>query len=352
MAGARTSSDAGDPPEAPFPPGASAASEGTPPHADVREDDGSGPRRPSTGAARQAAGDEAAGPGTTASTSSEPSAVEPSAVEPSSAEPSSVEPSSVEPARTLGPGAAAWVARGVTMVLLALLGFGGVVAVRSADPSSSLATASPERLAARLRAIGADDRSLAAQEDRLRGEAAALASPLAAGPRSGADAGQQGAGQQGAGQQGAASAGAARARADELAVLAGTVPVRGPGLELTIRDPHRSVEASVLVDALQELRDAGAEAIEISGVRTAVSTYIADSPGHGLVVDGTSISAPYVVTAIGDAHTLDQALRIPGGVLDTVASRDGAQAGVQTSGDLEIKALRAAPTPRYARPAG
>jgi uncharacterized protein YlxW (UPF0749 family) len=233
------------------------------------------------------------------------------------------------------------------MVLLALLGFGGVVAVRSADPSSSLATASPERLAARLRAIGADDRSLAAQEDRLRGEAAALASPLAAGPRSGADAGQQG-----AGQQGAASAGAARARADELAVLAGTVPVRGPGLELTIRDPHRSVEASVLVDALQELRDAGAEAIEISGVRTAVSTYIADSPGHGLVVDGTSISAPYVVTVIGDAHTLDQALRIPGGVLDTVASRDGAQAGVQTSGDLEIKALRAAPTPRYARPAG
>ncbi|MCM3924460.1 DUF881 domain-containing protein, partial [Frankia sp. AiPs1] len=149
-----------------------------------------------------------------------------------------------------------------------------------------------------------------------------------------------------------AAADAERARADELAILAGTVPVDGPGLELTIRDPHRAIDASVLVDALQELRDAGAEAIEIAGVRAVVSTYVADEPGHGLIVDGTSVAAPYVLRVVGDAHTLDQALRIPGGVLDTVAARDGAQASVRTFGHLEIRALRPAPSPRYARPAG
>nr|WP_256790169.1 DUF881 domain-containing protein [Frankia sp. AvcI1] len=252
--------------------------------------------------------------------------------------------------------------RAVTLVLLAALGFGGVVAARSADPSFSLATARPDELAASLGAIGAEDRALASQEARLRREAAGAggaASPGASpapggssGPGRGPGATADAASGAGAGAGAAGGADAERARADELAILAGTVPVGGPGLELTIRDPHRAVDASVLVDALQELRDAGAEAIEIAGVRAIVSTYIADEPGHGLIVDGTSVAAPYVLRVVGDAHTLDQALRIPGGVLDTVAARDGAQASVRTFGHLEIRALRPAPSPRYARPAG
>ncbi|KJE24894.1 protein of unknown function (DUF881) [Frankia torreyi] len=240
--------------------------------------------------------------------------------------------------------------RAVTLVLLAALGFGGVVAARSADPSFSLATARPDELAASLGAIGAENRALASQEGRLRREAAGTAgagSPGAS-PAPGGASGPAG----GRGAESGGGADAERARADELAILAGTVPVDGPGLELTIRDPHRAVDASVLVDALQELRDAGAEAIEIAGVRAVVSTYVADEPGHGLIVDGRSVAAPYVLRVVGDAHTLDQALRIPGGVLDTVAARDGAQASVRTLGHLEIRALRPAPSPRYARPAG
>ncbi|EIV93115.1 DUF881 domain-containing protein [Frankia sp. QA3] len=237
--------------------------------------------------------------------------------------------------------------RVVTLVLLAALGFGGVVAARSAEPSFSLATARPDELAASLGAIGAEDRALATKEGRLRREADSAGTPGAS-PIPGGASGP-------AGGRGAASGGGAdaeRTRADELAILAGTVAVSGPGLELTIRDPHRAVDASVLVDALQELRDAGAEAIEIAGVRAGVSTYVADEPGRGLIVDGTSVAPPYVLRVVGDAHTLDQALRIPGGVLDTVTARDGAQASVRTSEHIEIRALRPAPSPRYARPAG
>ncbi|MCK9893919.1 DUF881 domain-containing protein [Frankia sp. AgB32] len=231
-------------------------------------------------------------------------------------------------------------ARALTLVLLAALGFGGVVAARSADPSFGRATADPDRLAASLAAVGARDRSLAAREGRLR-QAGTGAAPPATGvtpPATGAPP--------------SAPGGAVRSEAAQLAVLAGTVPVSGPGVELTIRDPHRSVDASVLVDALQELRDAGAEAIEIAGVRAVVTTYVADDPGRGLIVDGTSVSPPYALRVVGDAHTLDQALRIPGGVLDTVAARDGAQASVRTFGKLEIRSLRPTPSPRYARPAG
>ncbi|CAO5150727.1 DUF881 domain-containing protein [Frankia sp. AiPs1] len=269
--------------------------------------------------------------------------------------------------------------RAAALLLLAAFGFGGVVAVRSASPSFSLGRASPDQLAATLSAIGAADRSLSAEEQRLRlntgAETAAVPGAVGRPSGTGASGGAQatpgpgpgtsttGSGTAAAGSgtgsgeaPGATGAGEGEGEgegtADELAVLAGTVPVAGPGLELTVHDPHRSVDASVLVDALQELRDAGAEAIEIAGVRTGVSTYIADSPGHGLVVDGRSVTAPYVVRVVGDAHTLDRALRIPGGVLDTVAARDGAQAGVRAFGHLEIRTLRAAPSPRYARPAG
>ncbi|WP_256804866.1 DUF881 domain-containing protein [Frankia sp. ACN10a] len=309
--------------------------------------------------------------------SREPAAPEPAAPEPAAPEPAGPEPAGPGPEPGIGDVAAAAAAapsgagprprgmrlsRAVTLVLLAALGFGGVVAARSADPSFSLATARPDELAASLGAIGAEDRALASQEARLRREAAGAggaASPGASpapggssGPGRGPGATADAASGAGAGAGAAGGADAERARADELAILAGTVPVGGPGLELTIRDPHRAVDASVLVDALQELRDAGAEAIEIAGVRAIVSTYIADEPGHGLIVDGTSVAAPYVLRVVGDAHTLDQALRIPGGVLDTVAARDGAQASVRTFGHLEIRALRPAPSPRYARPAG
>lgn len=102
---------------------------------------------------------------------------------------------------------------------------------------------------------------------------------------------------------------------------------------------------------MQELRDAGAEAIELSGVRVVASTYVVAAPGGGMTVDGSRISAPYSLQVIGDAHTLAQAMRIPGGVLDTVATRDGAQAEVTNSDQVEVRALRTAPSPRFVRPA-
>lgn len=146
----------------------------------------------------------------------------------------------------------------------------------------------------------------------------------------------------------------ARERSRVLGILAGTLPASGPGIELTVSDVERQVGADVLLDALQELRDAGAEAIELStvsgpAVRVVASTSLVDVEG-GVEVDGTMLVSPYRFRVIGDSRTLAAALDIPGGVLDVLRQRE-AQAVVAQRPLVEITSLRATPSPRYARPA-
>jgi uncharacterized protein YlxW (UPF0749 family) len=219
-------------------------------------------------------------------------------------------------------------ARAAVAVLLAASGFALPVAISAAGRAAPAGTTTAG-LVDQLATAGAEDRRLSGQLDRLRGERATLA---AAAPDPSALA-------------------TATARANTLAVLAGTVPVVGPGITMTVTDPRGNVGADVFVDALQELRDAGAEAIELAGVRLVAESYIVDRPGGGLLVDGVAARAPYQLAVVGDPHTLAEAMRFPGGVLDTVAARDGAEARVTETDRIEIRAVRGTPSPA-SRPAG
>ncbi len=60
----------------------------------------------------------------------------------------------------------------------------------------------------------------------------------------------------------------------QLGILAGTVAAQGPGITMTIEDTKGTVEADMLLDAIQELRAAGAEAIQVNGVRVVAGTYL------------------------------------------------------------------------------
>jgi uncharacterized protein YlxW (UPF0749 family) len=101
---------------------------------------------------------------------------------------------------------------------------------------------------------------------------------------------------------------------------------------------------------MQELRDAGAEALQVNGVRLTASSWFSDGP-DGVLVDGETVRAPYVFRAIGDAHTLADAMEIPGGVIDSVSTRDGASTEVAERPRVVVDALRVLSTPRYARAA-
>ena len=141
---------------------------------------------------------------------------------------------------------------------------------------------------------------------------------------------------------------AAQERLEDLEILAGTAPAQGRGVLLSIDDPQGTLRAPTLLGVIQELRNAGAEVIQIGDVRVVASTSITTDPAGGLLVDGTPLSAPYIVRAIGDPSVMEPALRIPGGAADSVAGDGGAL--VATADDMiRIEATVELTAPEHTR---
>jgi uncharacterized protein YlxW (UPF0749 family) len=141
---------------------------------------------------------------------------------------------------------------------------------------------------------------------------------------------------------------AARERLNNLGLLAGTLPATGSGIELDIVDPKHTVGAGILLNTVQELRDAGAEAIQIEDVRVIASTSFVDTDA-GITVDGTGVTAPYHIVVVGDPQTLAAALNIPGGVLEVLRSEQ-ATGSITQRQNLTVDTVRKPTTPRFARP--
>lgn len=144
----------------------------------------------------------------------------------------------------------------------------------------------------------------------------------------------------------------AQARLSALAILAGVVGATGPGVTVTIDDPVPGVAPEAMLDVINELRAAGAEAIEIRdgqhAVRVGVDTWVAGVPGS-LIVDGITLSAPYSLLAIGDPPTLAAAMNIPGGAVDSV-KRVAGRMSVQQADKVDVTALRQPKERQYAQP--
>jgi uncharacterized protein YlxW (UPF0749 family) len=141
----------------------------------------------------------------------------------------------------------------------------------------------------------------------------------------------------------------AKLRADQLAILAGTSGAMGPGVEVVINDPDKDIDASALLDAVENLRDAGAEAIVVNGVaRVVAQTYFLDIDDD-IRVGGRELKRPYRIEAIGDASTLAGAVRFPGGLIDGISTLGGT-ATVTEKDKVTITALADVKTPEYARP--
>ncbi len=221
-------------------------------------------------------------------------------------------------------------------LLLGVLGFAVVVQVRSTQTTGVLANARQGDLVQIL-----DE--LSNRRDRLRQESESLTATqqrLTTGT--------------GASQAALAEA---RKRTQQLGILAGTVVATGPGVQVRITDPKDQVSASVLLDVLEELRNAGAEAVQLEGtgdsgavvaVRVIAQTALEDRD-TGIVAGSTHLVAPFRFTALGDPGTLAGAMAIPGGVEDAVRQQGGTTEVVR-SNRLRVGALHVLSAPRYARP--
>jgi uncharacterized protein YlxW (UPF0749 family) len=217
-------------------------------------------------------------------------------------------------------------------VLLALFGFTLVVQLRSNSADEGLATARQEDLVRILSDLEARDQRLQAEITTLEQSQRQLTSGVE---------GRQ------------AALAEADKRADELGLLAGTVAGRGPGLRVVI-DPKGQVKASAILNAVQELRGAGGEVMQINGaggdaVRIVASTYFVDAGGGGIVVDTKLLTGPYTLSVIGVPQTMQTALQIPGGVVASVNSAGGSVT-METRSMVEVTAVRKATSLQYARP--
>jgi len=135
-------------------------------------------------------------------------------------------------------------------------------------------------------------------------------------------------------------------------ILAGTVPARGPGVRIRVSDPEGRVTAELLLDAVEELRDAGAEVIELNDTVRLVmrSSFVMDTQGR-IVADGNVLEAPFTIDAIGDPATLEAGARFRGGLVSEIeGDRVGGTVTITQSTDVEIATVVAAPDNEFARP--
>lgn len=142
----------------------------------------------------------------------------------------------------------------------------------------------------------------------------------------------------------------ARQRAEFEGILSGRLPAEGPGVRIAVQDEARALKAQDLFNVLEELRNAGAEAMELNGTRIVTSSWFEDADGR-IVLDDEVLTSPYVWTVIGEPETLDRALEIPGGALRSLRSK-GADATTTRLDEVVVEAVREPAEPRYARPAG
>lgn len=221
-----------------------------------------------------------------------------------------------------------WTAIAVIAVLTALLGFAIVVQVHQNSSSDNLANLRDDDLVGIL-----DDQN--ARANRLRQQIAELQHTLRL--------------LQNSGDRSAAARQQAEQARTTLGILLGTIPATGPGVQVTITDPGHRLSGEDLLDVVEELRGAGAEAIQFGSVRVSTSTAFTETSSGAVAVDGTVLQPPYTVTAIGGPKTLDTALNIPGGVAAAIRNAGG-QLTVRERSSVLITVTRQLPTPSYASP--
>lgn len=110
---------------------------------------------------------------------------------------------------------------------------------------------------------------------------------------------------------------------DSLRIVAGVTAVTGPGIRITVNDDESSLHAGDILDLVRELRASGAEAIAVNGNRIVAGTAFTEA--GDVLIAGRAIARPFVIEAIGDPKTLEQALTMPGGYSDSVSSLPGAR---------------------------
>lgn len=217
----------------------------------------------------------------------------------------------------------------VVGVLLAMVGFAGVVQIEANDGASTYSGLREQDLIDVLSGLAGTTQRTQAEIERLTAARADLRTESGR-RRAAVDEAQQ--------------------EVDSLNVLAGIVPVTGPGIRMTIVEETGALSVGTMLDTIQELRAVGAEAIQINGeVRVVAQTSFEDGVG-GLLIDGTLVESPFVVDAIGVSNALASAIRFPLGPLKQIQGDGATVQDLVELASLDIDAVRRVAQPEFATP--
>ena len=134
-----------------------------------------------------------------------------------------------------------------------------------------------------------------------------------------------------------------------LKAKAGETAMQGPGVKVTVDDskvvqkPGANANLYIIHDddllrLINELRAAGAEAIAVNKERLSDVSEIRCA-GPTVSVNNNRFSPPYEIYAIGDPQTMESALRLRGGVVETLKFW-GISVNVEKSDNISVPALK------------
>lgn len=146
---------------------------------------------------------------------------------------------------------------------------------------------------------------------------------------------------------------------ENIKMGAGIVDLKGPGVMVTIDDSQKIAKPGEnpnlyvihdddLLKIINELRAAGAEAISVNGQRLIATSEIRCA-GPTLSVNNTRYTPPYEILAIGDPKTLDNALKMRGGIVETLRFW-GIQVAISKMEKVVVPAYKSSFRFDYAKP--
>lgn len=139
----------------------------------------------------------------------------------------------------------------------------------------------------------------------------------------------------------------------ELNMYLGLTEVEGEGITITLRDNTSSLISSAndlvhdgdLRAVVNELKNAGAEAISINGQRIVPSTSI-NCVGTVIQVNDEVVGAPFIIKAIGNKANFSGGVMRPGGFIEWLVS-DGINVETKESDNIKINKYNGVLTDKY-----
>ena len=149
-----------------------------------------------------------------------------------------------------------------------------------------------------------------------------------------------------AGTQGQSALDVSREDLRRITAFGGLAPVEGQGIVLQVTG---DLDAIALNDLLNELRNAGAEALAVDDIRITNRSVAVQGP-ISLLVDGTQVGRTFTLSAIGSPEGLLSTMERPGGIIAQLQQFIDASIVATQSTSIALPATDVSLVPQVAKP--